>query len=143
MEGYAAKQEGKEAAKIAEQNAILYEQQAKAEEKASEYKADIHEEQAEELAATQRAKYGKAGVSLKGSPLTVLNKTWKNMEMDRLMILRQGSVKASQARGRAGVVRARGAAAERRGKNIFYGSLFSAGGTALTGTSKISDSLTP
>lgn len=134
QQGMAAKEEGKAMRKIAEYNAQVLEQQAVAAEQRAGYAATLQEREGRRLTARQRALYAKGGVMVdEGTSLTVLTETARELEMERLMVLREGKVAAGQARSRAYGEQLRGKAAERRGKAAFRGSLLSAGGTILTG----------
>jgi len=135
QQGQAAKAQGKAEQDIANYNAQVAEQQAEEERRAAAFQAQKHEREGEALQARQKALYAKGGVSLQGSPLSVLADSAYELEMDRLMILRDGRIKEGQMRSRAATSRMQGSAAAQRGRNQYYGSMLSAGGTILSGTS--------
>lgn len=137
QEGMAAKAQGESEAAIAEYNAQLSEQRAKEAEKAAAYEAAMHEKKGERLQARQVAGYAKAGVEFRGAPLAVLEETERELTMDKMMILREGTISAAQAKSQAQISRMRGEAAKKRGKYAYRGALLSAGGTMMTGLSEM------
>jgi len=137
QQGIAAREQGEAEARIAEYNAQLAERQAAEAEKAAAYEAGKQEKEGERLQARQRALYAKGGVQAIGTPLTVLEETEKELEMDRLMILREGKISSARARSQAQMARMRGEAAKKKGKSALIGSSLAAGGTVLTGLGKI------
>lgn len=132
QQGRAARQAGADADAIAERNALLAERQADAEVQAAAAEALKQERQGRALKGKQVAGFAKAGVLARGTPLAVLVETAENLEHDRLTILREGAISASQRRGEADILRLEGAAAKRRGRAIGRASNLAAAGTILS-----------
>lgn len=131
--GQAAKRQGEAERAIMEYNARILEQQGKAEEQAAEYRAEAQERAGERFLAKQRVLFGKGGVEMRGTPLSVITETAEELEADRLMILREGTIARQYRESQAGMARMQGAAAKQRGKYAARGSVLAAGGTLLTG----------
>lgn len=131
-QGRAARQAGADAQAIANRNALLAERQAEAEQQAAVATARKQEREGKALKSRQRAVIAKSGVLSLGSPLAVLVETAENLEADRLQILREGTISASQKRGEAGIFRLEGAAAKKKGKATSRASKLAAAGTILT-----------
>jgi len=122
-------QQGKEQQKWAEYNAAVAERDAQAAKQNAEYEAGIKRKATEKLLGRQRALYGKAGVTLEGSPLLLMSETATEGEMDALMIERGGTLQAQRYQTEATLSRMKGASAKKAG---YYG----AGSTLLTGGSQ-------
>ena len=131
--GFSAYQQGKTAEALAEYNATVAEREGKAKEKASEIEAQRFQRQAAALEAEQVAAYGKSGVTFRGSPLTVMAETAKNLELDRQMILQEGLRAREFAEAEAHAHRLRGQAAGQQGRYAMLGSFGQAGSIALSG----------
>ena len=142
QQGRAAKAAGETQEAIAQRNALLAERQAEAEQQAAAREALQQERQGRALKGSQRAAIAKAGVQARGTPLSLIVETAENLEADRLNILREGAITASQLKGQAGVFRAQGAAAAARGKAASRASRLAATGTILTtiGTASLAQS---
>jgi hypothetical protein len=132
-QGRAARQAGKDQQAIAERNALLAERQAEAERQAAAAQAVQQQKEGRALKGRQKAAFAKSGVDItRGTPLSVLVETAENLEADRLTILREGAISASQRKGQADVLRAQGASAAARGKAASRASKLAAAGTLLT-----------
>ena len=148
QQGRAARQAGEAQEAIAERNALLAERQAEAEQQAAVEAAKQQEREGEALKGRQRAAIAKSGVLARGTPLSVLVETAVDLEADRLNILREGRISASQRRQQAGIFRAQGQAAKQRGRAIGRASTLASAGTILTtvgavGTSRFDRGLKP
>ena len=133
QEGRAARAAGKTQAEIAARNALLAERQAEAEQQAAITAARQQEREGEALTGAQRAAIAKAGVvGGRGTPLALLVETAEILEAERLTILREGIISASQLRQQAGIFKAQGAAAKAKGEAASRASVLAAGGTILT-----------
>ena len=137
QQGRAAEREAKNAAAISEFNAQQKLQEGKAQQQRSKREAEIQQRQGAELQASQRAAFGKAGVTGRGSPLTVQVDTAKQLELDRLTILREGSEALRRSESAAAGERLQASSFRQQGRAARRGSLLAAGGTALTGFGKI------
>lgn len=134
----AAKEAGEAEEAIAEYNARVREQQAKAAEESARIEAQRHEREAERLLGKQVARYGRAGVLMEGTPADVLAETATELEWDELMILREGALRGAELRSGATIARMRGQAAAERGRSRYRAGLFAMGGTLATGAYKMS-----
>lgn len=132
MQGQAAKTEGKNMETLANYNASVAEMAANEEERTAAYKAEAQQKEAQRFLAKQRTLYNRAGVYGE-SPIAVLNDSAYELDLDRMMLRREGTIRGSQLRASAVGERLRGKAAKRAGKTAFNSSLLSAGGTMLTG----------
>ncbi|MCF7811450.1 hypothetical protein K9N50_10735 [bacterium] len=119
-------QQGKEQNKWNQYNAAVAERDAEAARQSAEYEAALKRREGEKLLSRQRALYGKAGVTFKGSPLMLMEETAADIEMDALMIERTGKLTASRYGEEATLSRMKGTSAQKAG---YYG----AGTTLLTG----------
>jgi len=126
---YSQMQQAREQSKWAEYNAAVAERDAETARMNAEYEAGIKRKETEKLLGRQRALYGKAGVTLEGSPLLLMAETAAEGEMDALMIERGGKLQAQRYRSEATLSRMKGSAAQRAG---YWG----AGSTLLTGASQ-------
>ena len=123
-------------AKWAEYNAALAKQEA-------ERKAKKKELEKERLLGMQRARYGKSGVQLEGTPLLVMEETNKLLEQDIADILYGGELEAynyrMQAQGyrtNAGMYQAEAGFERYKGRAKAGAGTFLAGTTLLTGAAK-------
>lgn len=130
LSAYGAIQEGQSQSAWASYNAKLAERDAKIAEQNAKYAAGQKRRQTQRLLSRQRALYGKAGVTMEGSPLMVAQDTAAEGEMDALMIERGYKLEAQRYRAEKGLSRARGAAAKRQG-------YYKAGTTLLTSASTL------
>lgn len=130
--GRAAERQGQVAADIAARNALLAERQAGEQRVAAAAEALAQERRGKALKARQRAVFAKAGVELRGTPLSVIAETAEELEADRLTILREGAIRAGTSRAQAGIFRAEGAAAKAKGRARKRASILTAVGTGLS-----------
>jgi len=108
---------GRAQAKVARQQATLEQRAATTEERQSR-------REAERFRSSQLARFGKAGVTLAGTPLGVIEETAEQQELDALLIRFGGKSKSSRALSE-------GALAKQRGKQALIGGAISAGATLL------------
>ena len=137
QQGVAAKAEGEGMAAVAEYNAKVAEMQGKEEQRRLNYQAELKADEMRRIRSEQTAAYGKSGVQFLGSPLSVIEETQKELEMDRLMLLREGVIAEQMGRSAAVGKRAEADMYKRVGRNKYRGSKLSAGGTILTGFSQV------
>ena len=132
QQGRAAGEQGKFQEKIAAMNAEQAQLEAEGKRQSAVEAAIQKEREGRALKGRQRALYGKSGVELRGSPLSVLVETAQDIEADRLTILREGAIAGSTDEFRAGIIRAEGSAAKAKGKAAKRGAVLSATGQVLT-----------
>ena len=108
-------------ADVAEANAVAIKNQNEANEKA-------HREQIKKILSTQRALYGRSGVTMEGSPLLVQMDTVEQGELDALAIRYGGDVAAAKERSMANLYKMQGQQASTMGA-------INAGTTLLSGAS--------
>lgn len=94
IEGIGAQRSANYNARLADQNAGIATMQAASEEARSR-------NDAARLAGEQVASYGASGVTLEGSPMTVMRESAVNAEMDALSIRYQGALKSRAYRAEA------------------------------------------
>lgn len=123
---YSQVQQSKEQKKWSEYNAAVAERDATAAQQTAEHEAGEKRKETQRLLGRQRALYGKAGVTLEGSPLLMMEETASEGEIDALMIEREGKLLAGRYQSEAALSRMKGSAAQRAG---YYG----AGSSLLTG----------
>ncbi len=134
QQGQAAEQEAKNAAAISEYNARVAEQEGKAQELKSVSEAQKFARQGEALLAEQQVRYSKGGVLTGvGTPVTVGVGTAKQLEIDRQMILREGTEAVKFAESRAAGMRLQAKSYRQQGKYAGRGAILSATGTVLSG----------
>ena len=121
--------QGQQAKKEAEYNASVQEQNAVAAQQKASYDETMHRERVRKLLSSQKALYGRSGVSLIGSPELLLEETAAQGELDALAIRYGGDVEASRYRSEATLSKMRGRAASTSG-------YASAGSTLLSGGSR-------
>ena len=102
-------------AKIAYRNAKIAKQNA-------EYEAKQKRKETTRLIGKQRALYGKAGVTMEGSPLEVIQETAAQGEMDALMIERKYAQEAATYKSQALLHRMRAKAYGQQGGMKAFGS---------------------
>lgn len=107
-------------------NAQVAEETAVQEQKKSAYDEQMHRAEVRRILSTQRALYGKSGVTIEGSPLLVMEDTAKQGELDALAIRYGGDVAAARARSEASLLRM-------QGENVREASYYQAGSTLLGG----------
>lgn len=111
-------------------NAALEMQRAQQERVAAGYEAGLHRKAGRELLEEQRAGYAASGVTERGTPSIVAEKTDEEIEIDALAIERSGAQRARYAVSQAKMSRMRGKAARRA-------SMWQTGSTLLGGGSQI------
>jgi hypothetical protein len=137
-------------AEIYEYNAVLSEQQA-------ERDAEAAEKRKEKLQSAQAARYGKAGLMMEGTPLEVMSISAMEADRDIESILYQGNLEAWNWRTRgeasersaaageisgvnlADTYRAEAALNTMKGQSAKSQSMFTAGGTILTGAANVGE----
>lgn len=126
---YGAVQQGQNQFAWANYNAEMAKRDASIAKQNAEYAAGQKRKETRRLLGRQRALYGKAGVTMEGSPLIVAQETAAEGEMDALMIERGYAIEAQRYEAEGRLSRAQGAAAKRAG---YVG----AGTTLLTSAGK-------
>lgn len=111
-------------------NAALDIQRAGQEREAAGYEAGLHRKAGRELLEEQRAGYAAAGVTERGTPSIVGEKTAEQIEIDALAIERSGAQRSQYAMSQAKMSKMRGKAAKRA-------SMWQTGSTLLSGGSNI------
>ena len=135
--GQAAKAQGEAEQEILNQNAKLKEREAAAELARSREEARQFGKEGEALLGKQQVTLAKGGVlTAQGTPALLLEETAKELEADRMAILRDGFLNESFRLSEAENLRYQGRAAKAKGENLAKGSILSAGGTLLTGYGK-------
>ena len=122
--------QGVQANKEAKYNAQIREQDAIAAKNKAAYDETMHRDRVRKLLSSQKALYGRSGVSLLGSPELVMEETAAQGELDALAIRYGGDVEASRNRSEATLSRMRGKSASTSG-------YASAGSSLLTAGSKV------
>jgi len=128
--GYATYDSGQQRKKESRYQADVAAENALAEKDKAKYDAKMHRENVQRVLASQRALYGKSGLTGEGSPLLVMEESAKQGEMDALAIRYGGDIRASQQRSASNLYRMQGKNAARAG-NI------GAGSTLLGGASNV------
>ena len=137
QQSQAAKAAKKDAANISEYNARVAEQEGKAARLKSEAEADKQQRAGAALQAEQQVQFGKAGVTGRGSPLTVKTQTAKELELDRQMLIREGFEAEKFAQSKAAGSRLQASSYRTQAKNIGRAGILSATGTAIGGFGKL------
>ena len=138
QQGAAAAEQARAQQKILEQNALLDERRAQAERDAAIDAAQKFEKKGRRLTGAQRVAYAKGGVlTIEGTPLVVMEETRRELEEDRLLILEEGFLRGEFRESEAFGKRFQGAAAKARGRAAAKGSVLAAGGSILTGASRV------
>lgn len=120
-----------------EYNAKLAEREATEAQEAAAYEEKKLRKSGERFKARQRMLYAKAGVSLEGSPLEVMEETATELEMDALMIRRGGQLGYQRYSAEAGLERMAGKSALLRGRSARRASRWKMAGTGLIGGSQL------
>jgi len=123
QQGNAAKAAANYNAAVARNNAIASRQNAEAQAKRQEREARIR-------AGANRAALGGSGVQLEGSVLDVLEDNAMEEELDRLMILHQGELQASNFESSANLMEFEGRQAQKAGRFKAFGTLAAGGAKA-------------
>ena len=108
---YMTYQQGQAQQDMAEYNAAVARNNALAVQYQAEVDARNERKRISKLLATQRMLYGKAGVTLEGTPLLVMEETAREGEKEAQMIEYAGRVGASRQRSQADVFTMQGASA--------------------------------
>ncbi len=138
QQGRAARAQARAREAIAARNAQLAERQAEAEQQAAVEAAKVQEREGKKLLARQRAAFAVSGVEIsRGTPLSVVVKTAKELKAEELTILREGAISAAQRKGEADIFRLRGEAAKKKGKAAGRAATLAAGGSILTGIGQV------
>ena len=131
---YSADQQRRAGNQQADYNAAVAEEDAKAAKARAEYDEKTHRENVRKILATQRALYGKSGVSMEGSPLLVMEDTQKQGELYALAIRYGGDVASARSRSEANLARMTG----RNNAYAAKGGYIQAGSTLLSGAASAS-----
>ncbi len=115
--------------KASNYNADVADANARAAQDKAAYDEKMHKESVRKILASQRALYGKSGLSSEGSPLLVMEESTKAGEMDALAIRYGGDIAAAKERSSANLLRM-------QGKNIKTAGYIGAGSTLLAGASQ-------
>lgn len=128
----AAQAEGQQA--MAEFNARVQEQQAKAIEARAEFRQQRQAKEAGRIASTLQAGLGAAGVvPSEGTPLLIQSEQAVESELENLLLGFEGEVGAARARSQAQLDRMQAQVFGQRAKVAGRAGLFGAGATLLTG----------
>jgi hypothetical protein len=130
---YTQVQQGHNQAANAKYNAKLASRNAKIAQESAEYEARQKRRETARLIGRQRALYGKAGVTMEGSPLEVIQETAAQGEMDALMIERRYTQQATAYKSQAELARTRTEIAKRRGYWGAGSTLLTSGGQMASG----------
>jgi len=114
---------------MADYNADLIKDQTKAEESRAKIEETRHREQLKKLMGTQRAMYGKSGMTMEGSPLLIMEETAAQGEIDAMLIRQTGRARKAELSGERALVKM-------GGRQALYGGTAQAGGSLLTGLGK-------
>jgi hypothetical protein len=132
--GMAANAEGKDAQKIAEYNAKVNEQQAKAIEQKTIFDQRRQAEASEREMSSLTAGIGASGATMsEGTPLLIASKQASELDLENQMIGYEGGIAAQQARNEASLNRMQGKFYRAQGKNRATASYIGAGSSLLTG----------
>ena len=132
--GQAAEVQAESARNIAEYNAAVARQEAKAIEQRTAIEQKQQAEEAARVQSALEAGLGASGaVTTAGAPLMLQAKQASESELENLMIGYRGRVKAGRARSQAKLDVMEGKVAEQRGKATARGKYIGAGATLLTG----------
>lgn len=121
--------QGQQQSKILKSQAAGYDQQAEAIRRKAAYDAQIKGEANKRALSTAEAMLATSGAELNDSPLDFLVDQTKQMELDRQMILYNGTVEANRYQHQAAISRAQASNAVRNG---YMGALTSVLGTAAS-----------
>ena len=123
---------GIEQKKAADYNADVADANAKAAEDKAAYDEKMHRESVRKILASQRALYGKSGISTEGSPLLVMEDSAIAGEMDALAIRYGGDIAAAQQRSSANLLRMQGKQARTAGYIGAGSTLLAGAGSAVS-----------
>ena len=111
---------------MADYNADIIRTEAEAEAERAKIEEARHREKINKFMGTQRAMYGKSGLSMEGSPLLVMEETAAQGELDAMLIRQAGQARVAELTAERNMVKM-------GGRQAFYGGLTKAGGSLLTG----------
>lgn len=127
-------------ADIQEFNAQVAENDAIAARQSAEFEESRQRRRDKRILASQKAAFGAAGVTAEGSPLTVIQDSAEEGEIDALAIRYSGSIQEARAKSAAAAERASARATRVQAKNTRSGGLAKAGTSLLTGVSGVASS---
>ena len=134
MQAQAASVEGESAQNIANYNAQVAEQDAKAVEQRTALEQRREAQAAARRQSTLEARLGaEAVVSTAGAPLLMQAKQASESELQNLMVGYEGATQAARLRSQAAGIRAGGKLARQRGRARATGALIGAGTSVITG----------
>lgn len=134
QEGKAAAAQAKSEQEILNYNAEIKEREATLEVERAQAEARRFKKEGEVLQGEQRVRLAKGGVLVTtGTPALLLEETARELEADRMSILKEGFLAESFALSEAEGLRFQGRAARARGINIRTASRYKAAGTILSG----------
>ena len=134
MQAQAASVEGKSAQNIANYNAQVAEQEAKAVEQRTALEQRREAQAAARRQSTLEARLGASGaVTTAGAPLLLQAKQASESELENLLIGYEGATQAARLRSQAVGIRAGGKLARQRGRAKATGALIGAGTSVITG----------
>lgn len=137
QEGRAAKAEAKSAQNLANYNAAIMEQEAKAAEQKGRFEQRRQAKKAERIKSSLRARIAKTGaVPDVGTPLLVASEQAAELELENLLIGYEARTTARRARSQAELDILSGKIAKRRGGAREKAAYLRAGTTLLTGFSE-------
>lgn len=122
--------QGKRQSKLLEYNALVDEQNAKAARQSADYSEMLSRRKSEKLIATQRALYGKGGVTPEGSPLLAESETAGDAELDAQAIRFGGTVEEYRNLSSAAVNRWQAKQVRAASRAAAFTSLLKAGSSA-------------
>jgi len=136
--GRVAEAEGKSAQNLANYNAAVMEQEAKAAEQKGRFEQQRQAKKAERIKSRLRASIAKTGAVVGvGTPLLVETEQAAELDLENLLIGYEARTMARRARSQAEIDRLSGKVAKRRGKAERLASYTQAGTTLLTGFSSV------
>ena len=123
-----AQQQAKTTSAIAEANAEQFKREAKQREFAGAERQKQILEERRRILARNRAKFGKAGVTMEGSPLLVQQEVAKNITQDAVMANYNTQIGVAESKFQAGISLAKASAARTAGQLQVGQALFSGAG---------------
>ena len=134
QQGEAFKQQGETEQEILDYNASIKDREADAALERNRAEALRFQREGEELQGKQRVALAKGGVlTSSGSPALLMEDTARNLDIDRMSILREGFLAKSSLQQEAEGIRYQGRAADRRGTNLRTASRIKTATTLLGG----------
>ena len=133
-QGRALKQQAEAEKDILDFNAQIKDREAKAALDRARAEAAVFQREGEELQGRQQVALAKGGVlTSTGTPMFVMEDTARELEADRMSILREGFLAQSTKEQEAEGLRFEGRAARARGRNLKLGSDLRTATTGLSG----------